>query len=164
MDTMVFFTTIYRIRRLRTEAGQTCSIIQAIMKDGTLYYVATCIVNLVNIVLFQKLPKQLNMIGFIAGFALTTSFTCHFFLHLQGLRQDDDQTEQDDSVNTHSGLYTTSPYAYTTAPIATSVASPFVSNVPRTFRSSYFSRTGGQDTVTIKMEVLGNDNINETGA
>ncbi|KIJ29714.1 hypothetical protein M422DRAFT_268841 [Sphaerobolus stellatus SS14] len=52
-DTVVFVATVYRIRRLRTEAGQTCSIIQAVMKDGTLYYVATCIVNLVNIVLFQ---------------------------------------------------------------------------------------------------------------
>ncbi|KIJ47306.1 hypothetical protein M422DRAFT_778215 [Sphaerobolus stellatus SS14] len=157
MDTVVFVATIYRIRRLRAEAGQTCSIIQAIMKDGTLYYVATCIINLVNIVIFQKLPNQLNMIGFITGFALTTSFTCHFFLHLQGLRPDDDQTKQDDSANTLSGLYTT-------ALITTSVASPFVSSVPRTFRSSYFSRTGGRDTVAIEMEVLGNDNINETAA
>ncbi|KIJ54833.1 hypothetical protein M422DRAFT_240918 [Sphaerobolus stellatus SS14] len=106
-DTLVFFATIYRIHKLRAETGQTSSISQSIIKNGTLYYVVMCILNLFNLIVFKILSTPLNMLGFNIGFVFTTNLTCRFALNLQGL-----VTPEQDSTLTEA--FTTQSYTYTT--------------------------------------------------
>lgn len=111
MDTLVFISTVYYIRRRRDETGQQCSISNAIMKDGTLYFVVICLINMTNLIFFRTLQSPFNLIGFNCGFVFTAVLTFRFTLNLQGLGDARDGEE----FKIHPSSYESSPGTYTTA-------------------------------------------------
>jgi len=88
------------------------SLLRVIMRDGILYYIVICGVNLLNVLIYMSGPEDLKAIGATFSHVMSTVMVCRLVMNLQGFRAKRSQkrletTIEDDVTRTEPGILTT---------------------------------------------------------
>ncbi|KAF8583358.1 hypothetical protein K439DRAFT_1412273 [Ramaria rubella] len=85
LDTVIFTLTLYKTRQCRKKA-QEVSLLRLLLKDGIIYYVVICGVNVLNVLVYLSAPIDLKAVGATFSYVMTTIMISRLVLNLQGFR------------------------------------------------------------------------------
>jgi len=85
VDTIIFGLTLFRLQRLRKHVRERLTLFGVILRDGIMYYVVICCINLLIALNFLFSPVELKAIGANLGLTLSTTMTTRLILNLQGV-------------------------------------------------------------------------------
>ncbi|GJJ15676.1 hypothetical protein Clacol_009954 [Clathrus columnatus] len=118
-DTLVFTLTFLEINRLRKRITPDSSpLLKLLTRDGLIFYVVICFLNLLNIWSYFFLPPELKSVTISFSLNLTTTMVSRLVLNIQDVSQQmigrfsqrstpDSASNQDDSTDV--GVLTTAP-------------------------------------------------------
>jgi len=109
LDNIIFFLTLWRLwklgqlRKFRKEV-----LIQVLLRDGIMYYVVICTINVLNVINTFAGPKTIRQFGVNFSVALSTIMACRLILNLQGLQPVMEETEEEEQFSDADGGVMTS--------------------------------------------------------